>query len=135
MEKPVITGAKFGLGFAVVFVLVTFALDYVRISVIDSLFPETTFGEPQIIRTETDVRDGVFVVLATVSNADEASIAFDVEAVIYDSDDEFLDTCFANRTFELAPSAELSFVATCSVGPEDETESATQIVRAALQFY
>lgn len=135
MEKPTITGAKFGLGFVVVFALVSFVLEYVSMSLIDSLYPETSYGEPQIVRAEPVARDGLFVVLATVRNADEVPITFDAEAVIYDSNDEFLDTCYVERSFEIAANAELSFVATCSVGPEDDTESSAQDVRAAIQFY
>ena len=118
-----------------VFVLVTLVFEYVINSLIDSLYPESSYGEPQIVRAEPVVRDGVFVVLATVSNADEIPIAFGAEAVIYDSNGEFLDTCFTDRAFELAPGAELSFVATCSIGPGDNAESSLQAVRATLQYY
>ena len=135
MDKPIVTGAKFGLGFAVVFGVVAFALEYVSLSLVDSLYPEASFGEPQIVRSEPVTRDGVFVVLATVKNTDDIQIAFDAEATVFGVDGEFLDTCYADRSFELAPSAELSFVAICSIGPMDSADSSTQVTKAALQFY
>ncbi len=135
MEKPISTGAKFGLGFALVFGLVSFALEYASLTVIDSLYPEATYGEPSVVRSEPVVRDGVFVVLATVSNTDDTPITFDAEATIFDTSGEFLDTCYVDRTYELAGESELSFVATCSIGPESGSESAVRIEGATLQFY
>lgn len=134
MEKPIINGAKFGLSAALVFGLVSFALKYASLSV-DELLYEPLFGELLVVRNELLVRDGVFIVLATVRNGDEVQIAFDAEAVIFGSDGELLDTCHTDRTFELAPSAELSFVATCAVGPEGDTDFSVQAERATLQFY
>jgi len=135
VEKPITTGAKFGLGFVLVFGLVSFALEYASVSLIDSLYPESSFGEPLIVRSEPTARDGVFVVLATVKNAGDVQIAFDAEATIFDADGEFLDTCYTDRSYELAPAAELSFVATCSIGSVDGADSSAQVARAALQFY
>ncbi len=128
-------GAKFGLGFVVVFVLVGFAFDYARLSLLDSLYPELSFGEPQIIRSEPVVRGGVFVVLATVKNTGDVGITFDAEATILGSEGDFLDTCHTERSFDLAPSAELSFVATCAIGPVDDSGSSIQVANATLQFY
>ncbi len=135
MEKPIITGAKFGFGFAIVFVLISIALEYTGLLIVDSLYPESSFGEPQIVRSEPVVRDDVFVVLATVKNQDDNPIVFDVEATVFGAEGEFLDTCHADRSFELTPSAELSFVATCAISPTDNASSAVQTTKATLQFY
>jgi len=135
VERPVVTGAKFGFGFAVVFALISFSLEYANMLLIDSLYPEGSFKDPQIVRAEPVVRDGVFVVLATVRSVEDTQMLLFAEAVLYDSNDEFIDTCDADRSFELPQKADLSFVATCSVGPDYVTSSGTQVARAGLQFH
>ncbi len=135
MQRPIVTGAKFGLGFAVVFVIVSFTAEYIGLLILDSLFPESSFGEPAVVRSEPVLRNGTIVVLATVRNPEEAPISFDAEAVVFDADDEFVDTCHTDRSFELAPSAELNFVASCSTLPVDGTAAPDLPARAALQFY
>lgn len=135
MDRPIRTGALFGLGFALAFTAVSVALEYTLLSTVERLYPEPSFGEPEVVRAEVVVRDGVYVVLATVKNATDTEISFDAEASIYDSNERFVDTCETRRLFELGPTKDLNFIATCSVGPEELDVSLGAISRATVSFY
>jgi len=135
MNHPIRTGALFGLVFTVVFGLVAFAIDYAILSIVEDLYPDTSYGEPTVVRSEPVLRDGELIVLVTVENASDDRILFDAEAAIFDKEDEYLETCYTDRQFEVDPRAQLSFQAACGLAVDGDDFPYEDIGRATIQFY